>query len=297
MLRFTALGDSTTVGLGDPVPGGWRGWAVLLTQCLGAELTNLATEGARVADVRTDQLPAALVRRPHLASVVAGANDTLRADFDAAGLRRDIDATLGELRATGAVVLTMALPDPRRVCVRLPRSLTGALARRVAVVNDAYAVAAERHGCLHLDLSSDARVCDPGYWGVDRMHPSERGHRWLARSFSGLLGGAGIPVDGHPSLDCSGGATRSGWQDAAWMVRRGTPWFAKRALDFGPELWRIAREERSLAASLGSDPWHAPTAARPMTSVPSPSPAAGSTTPRAASSWSSDAPASSALRA
>lgn len=28
-LRLAALGDSTTVGIGDPVPGGWRGWARL----------------------------------------------------------------------------------------------------------------------------------------------------------------------------------------------------------------------------------------------------------------------------
>jgi hypothetical protein len=29
--RFAALGDSVTVGLGDPMPqGGWRGWAALL---------------------------------------------------------------------------------------------------------------------------------------------------------------------------------------------------------------------------------------------------------------------------
>lgn len=33
-LRFAALGDSLTVGVGDRVEGGWRGWAVLLADAL-----------------------------------------------------------------------------------------------------------------------------------------------------------------------------------------------------------------------------------------------------------------------
>ena len=44
MTRFAALGDSITVGMGDPVPGGgWRGWAALLASTLPQpELHNLA---------------------------------------------------------------------------------------------------------------------------------------------------------------------------------------------------------------------------------------------------------------
>src|SRR5436189_185018 len=45
MTRFAALGDSITVGMGDPAPGGgWRGWATLLAGTLPQpELHNLAT--------------------------------------------------------------------------------------------------------------------------------------------------------------------------------------------------------------------------------------------------------------
>ena len=51
MTTFTALGDSITLGLGDPRPagtgGGWRGWAVFLAEGLpGGQLHNLATTGA-----------------------------------------------------------------------------------------------------------------------------------------------------------------------------------------------------------------------------------------------------------
>jgi hypothetical protein len=50
MTRFAALGDSITVGMGDPAPG--RGWAALLARTLPQpELHNLATLGALAADV------------------------------------------------------------------------------------------------------------------------------------------------------------------------------------------------------------------------------------------------------
>ena len=81
MTRFAALGDSITVGMGDPAPG--RGWAALLASTLPQpELHNLATLGALAADVERVQLPAATALRPDVASVVVGINDTLRGDFD-----------------------------------------------------------------------------------------------------------------------------------------------------------------------------------------------------------------------
>jgi hypothetical protein len=83
MTTFTALGDSITLGLGDPVPdgtaAGWRGWAVFLAEGLpGGQLHNLAATGAQAADVERTQLPRALVRTvteraPDKHAAVAGA--------------------------------------------------------------------------------------------------------------------------------------------------------------------------------------------------------------------------------
>jgi len=52
MTTFVALGDSITVGMGDPAPegGGWRGWAALLAASLPQPVMhNLATLGALAA--------------------------------------------------------------------------------------------------------------------------------------------------------------------------------------------------------------------------------------------------------
>src|SRR5260370_3795547 len=86
MTTFAALGDSITLGVGDPVrlPGGWawRGWPALLAEGMrGPSLHVLASCGARIADVERDQLPSALRLRPDIASVVVGGNATLRPRF------------------------------------------------------------------------------------------------------------------------------------------------------------------------------------------------------------------------
>jgi hypothetical protein len=63
MTTFVALGDSITVGMGDPAPegSGWRGWAALLGASLHQPVIhNLATLGALAVDVECTQLPTAM---------------------------------------------------------------------------------------------------------------------------------------------------------------------------------------------------------------------------------------------
>jgi lysophospholipase L1-like esterase len=137
MTTFVALGDSITVGMGDPAPegGGWRGWATLLAGTLPQpEVHNLATLGALAADVEHVQLPAATAMRPDLASVVVGINDTLRGDFDPERTGASVGRTVAALRAAGAEVLTMRLPDPGQM-FGLPGALARPLARRMRAVN------------------------------------------------------------------------------------------------------------------------------------------------------------------
>jgi lysophospholipase L1-like esterase len=57
-------------------------------------------------------LAAATALRPDVASVVVGINDTLRGDFDPERTGAAVSRTVAALRAAGAEVLTMRLPDP-----------------------------------------------------------------------------------------------------------------------------------------------------------------------------------------
>src|SRR5689334_12854896 len=147
MTRFAALGDSITVGMGDPAPG--RGWAALLASTLPQpELHNLATLGALAADVERAQLPAATALRPDVASVVVGINDTLRGDFDPERTGLSVDRTVAALRVAGAEVLTVRLPDPGQM-FGLPGALARPLARRMRAVNAAVDEVARQYGTVH----------------------------------------------------------------------------------------------------------------------------------------------------
>ncbi|WP_307841486.1 SGNH/GDSL hydrolase family protein [Streptomyces endocoffeicus] len=247
-LRFAALGDSLTEGLGDPAPGGgWRGWAALLAAAAGphpdepVEFVNLSRSGALAADVADEQLPAARRARPHLVSVVVGGNDTLRDSFDIRRVAEALDRTIGALRADGAVVLTACLPDPGRM-LGLPSALARPLGRRMRAVNTVVHALSQRHEAVHVELSDHTWVADRRAWSVDRLHPSELGHRLLAREFHSALRARSIATGAPPSLELNG-PTPSRTASAWWMATRGTRWIADRCTDLLPGLVALAALE------------------------------------------------------
>ncbi len=123
VLRYVALGDSQTEGVGDgDDTGGLRGWADRLAELLahdrpGTLYANLAVRGRLAGQVRAEQLAPALALRPDLATVVAGFNDLLRPGFDA-------DETAGHLercspRSPGKARAWR--PSPSRTSAASPR--------------------------------------------------------------------------------------------------------------------------------------------------------------------------------
>jgi len=267
MTTFVALGDSITLGIGDPVrlapePGdrgrkgkrAWRGWAALLAEGLvDPELHIVAGNGALWANVERDQLPAALQLRPDIASVVIGVNDTLRPNFDTDRIANSAAHTIGALRACGAEVLTMRLPDPGKM-LGMPGVLARPLARRAQQINEVMDGLAERFGTLHFDAATDEESYDPRMWAVDRLHPSERGHRLIARRFHALLAEAGHPLGPTPGAEpLEDPPTRV--EQLAWMATKGTAWVAKRSTDLVPNLLAMAFAEwrSGLHADLEDD--------------------------------------------
>jgi len=265
-LRVASLGDSTTFGIGDPVPGGWRGWARLLVDALhrsyDVSFCNLARSGATTAQVRAEQLHDAVAHRPDLATVVVGVNDTLRAGWEPRRTREDLLACAETLTASGALLVTIRYHDHASL-VGLPRAIGRPLSARLDLVNSAYDEVHDRFGGVRLDLAARPEVLDRSCWSVDRLHPSERGHRALARAYAELLAERGFHVD-PPPLECSGGLPRTWRRDMSWVVTEGGPWMGRRARELGPLAARAAYTGARRRYERATEP--TPAAGRPATS-------------------------------
>jgi lysophospholipase L1-like esterase len=246
-VRFVALGDSITVGLGDPMPDRtWRGWAAILAHSLGSpaevEFHNLAELGARAADLRHRQLTAALALRPSVAAVLVGVNDTLRRTFDINHFGQSLRHVVGSLTGAGATVLTARLPDPGRM-FGLPGSLARPLARRIRAVNAVTDLVASRFDTVHFDAAEHPETYERSMWSVDRLHPSERGHRLMASAFADLLIERGFPVIQRPSREPTNRPPDRVAQ-AFWLATKGTTWVLDRSTDLVPYLIGMAVADR-----------------------------------------------------
>jgi len=188
--RYVALGDSSTEGLDDPydgADGGYRGWADRLAEQVdatwpGLEYANLAVRGRQAGQVEREQLPAALALQPDLVSVFAGLNDILRPRVDLAAVAGALTRMMTELRASGATVLTITVPDAGSVNP-IARSLRG----RVRWLNDAIRDAAARTGTLVCDVAAYPVAADPRMWSPDRLHANALGHERIAAGLAQTL--------------------------------------------------------------------------------------------------------------
>ncbi|GAQ59768.1 SGNH/GDSL hydrolase family protein [Streptomyces scabiei] len=235
-LRYVAIGDSMTEGLGDPGPaGGHRGWADRLAETLAErqpDLTyaNLAVRGRTAGQVRAGQLGAALELKPDLVTVVAGMNDLVRSGFDAASVAADIEEMFARLGASGARVATVNFPDLGKVSPLARRMLP-----RVMDLNSRLRAAADRHGVLVLDVFAHPVTTDPRLWAGDRLHASPLGHARIASGMAHTLGLPGHddwaePLPPRPPVP----ALRAMGAEVRWAV------------DFlGPWLWRRLRGRSS----------------------------------------------------
>ena len=244
-LRYAALGDSATFGIGDPVATGWRGWARLLAEALDTtydvSFCNLAVAGATASTVLSGQLDDAVAHRPDLASLVVGINDTMRASWDPLRLREELMTCAAALNDAGATLLTARFHDHGAV-FGLPGVLRRPLFARIESVNRVYDEVVAMYGGWRVDLAATPAVYVRDFWSVDRLHPSELGHRALARAYAHELTVAGLNFV-PPALAPSGGQA-GGWRDdVSWMVREGAPWMGRRARDLGPWAMRTAWAE------------------------------------------------------
>ncbi|MBA0051187.1 SGNH/GDSL hydrolase family protein [Streptomyces sp. AJS327] len=188
-LRYVALGDSQTEGVGDEdATGTPRGWADRLAGRLvrhnpEARYANLAVRGRLAGQVRAEQLPSALALRPDLATVVAGVNDLLRPRCDVDEVAGELEAMCVALTAQGARVATLTFPDITRL-IPLARPVSS----RVLALNARIRELSARHGIACAETEPHAVVSDPRLWEPDRLHASPFGHQRIAAAMGHALG-------------------------------------------------------------------------------------------------------------
>jgi lysophospholipase L1-like esterase len=234
-VRIAALGDSGSCGVGDPTPGGWRGWARILADAIAVDhhmsFCNLAVTGATVADVRRKQLTEALDHRPVIASLVVGLNDVMCSTWDPEQIREDLLHCAAELARQGALVVTVRFHDHTRV-LGLPALLARPLRHRIQTLNEIYDEVHETYGALRLDLAADPAIYSRSFWAADRLHPSELGHRRLARLVGQLISDEGLEF-GLPSMSCTSERPKLS-ETARTIVVEVAPWIGRRVRDLAP---------------------------------------------------------------
>lgn len=248
-VRFVALGDAATHGVGDDTGDGTEpGWARILADAISEahdlSFCNVAVPGSTIIDVCSTQLPEAIRHRAHLASLVVGLNDTTRASWDAAALRTHLLLCAAALTSRGAVLMTVRFHEHARV-MRLPRPLAQVVTSRVEDLNEILDEVHQIYGGIRLDLSQIPEVYEPRFWNADRLHPSEHGHRILAARFAALLRRHGLSFPA-PELDDAGSSP--GHADTMrWVPGSVVPWLARRARDLAPAVSAV----RGLRFRLG----------------------------------------------
>lgn len=234
-IRYAAIGDSFTEGMGDPrADGEMRGWADLVAQGLAdtagstVAYANFAVRGRLLAPIVDDQLPAALALdpRPTVLTINGGGNDMLRPSCDVADLVARTEAALVACRRARVRPVLLSGPDPSE---RLPFGRT--IRARGAHLTDLLADLAARQDVAFVDLFGSADLRGPAMWSADRIHLNPRGHRRVAAAVLAAVTERPVAVpEGPGEPEAPVGASRRGPKDDLVFVSSHLlPWLVRRA--------------------------------------------------------------------
>ena len=193
-LGVLAFGDSITNGGGELQWGvALQSWAQWTARALGLAYSGYATDGARVADVRQEQIPAFQARAAHpgarydIGCLYIGVNDVRGPDWDAAAFAADYEPCLRYLRDRCDRVLAVTAP----LGLGLPPA-----GPKVAELNAVVRETAARVGALVADLSDfGAR----NHVMADRVHPTAFGQIAIAERALAVLAADGLPAAVAPA--------------------------------------------------------------------------------------------------
>lgn len=230
-VRYVAMGDSFTEGVGDVEPdrpNQVRGWADRVAEAIGsvdpqAQYANLAIRGLLMQQIIDQQLEAALELRPNLVSFYGGGNDIISRNTNMDELIAQAEQTFAALRAEGIEVLTITGLDVKG---------EGPFARtrpRTALYNELLRTVADDHGVHIIDYWRMYDFLDWRLWSDDRLHMNELGHQRFAYHVLTQLG------LGHLAQDVSlpeGGEAPPPLRErvaenAYWVRTHALPWFGR----------------------------------------------------------------------
>ncbi|HEX2902427.1 MAG TPA: SGNH/GDSL hydrolase family protein [Jatrophihabitans sp.] len=226
-VRYVAIGDSFTEGVGDEGPDGApRGWAdrvaAGLARVLGhpIDYANLAIRGRLLEPIVHEQLDAALALRPlpTLLSLNGGGNDVMRPGADVVALSKLTIHAVDRCVAAGVPVVLLSGADPS---ARLP--FGPVIHRRASALTAAISARLPRPSVTFVDAFHDPQLRRPEYWSPDRLHLAAAGHARVAALVLGALG--------HPPRDEAVPApadVTSILGEARYYREHVLPWFGRR---------------------------------------------------------------------
>lgn len=226
-IRFVAIGDSFTEGVGDEdaagVPRGWadlvaRGWA----RSRGADIdyANLAIRGKLAWPVVEEQLEPALALKPTHLSFNGGGNDMLRPATDVEHIADAFSRVLRRCDEEGVQLIVLSGANPS---AGLP--LSSLIQRRGDLLSDAViSRLAHRPDVTRALNWPDRELSQPGYWSEDRLHMNARGHHRVAARVLRALGEQ-VP-DGWWSLPVVD--TAPALRNASYYREHVLPWVKRR---------------------------------------------------------------------
>lgn len=190
-VRYVAIGDSFTEGVGDEVlPGTPRGWADLVAQGwadLGGEpigYANLAIRGRLAWPIVEEQLEPALALKPTHLSFNGGGNDMLRPKTPLSRIADTFSQVLRRCDEEGVQLILLSGADPTR---HLP--LGRMIQRRGDLLSDAVLDrVVDRPDVIRALNWPDKTLAGPGFWAPDRLHMNARGHHRVAARVLTSLG-------------------------------------------------------------------------------------------------------------
>lgn len=190
-VRYVAIGDSFTEGVGDELPDGHvRGWADLVAQGWAdasgepIEYANLAIRGRLVWPIVEQQLEPALALHPTHLSFNGGGNDILR---PRTSISRVVEAFQTVLRRCDEEGVQLILLSGANPSAQLP------LSRLIQRRGDLLSRAVEAHFADRSDVVRalnwfDRELATPPFWSEDRLHMNARGHHRVAARVLTALG-------------------------------------------------------------------------------------------------------------